>query len=491
MNKDRNGNKDNMHQHHQHAHPDTDYGGRHDPLKTEHHKEHVEFLEDRFGINIHKSDEAEKRYEAGDGPYFRPVDTLFKSDKDEKSIEESLDRSYELTKEKLGKRVSGITRRDFLKVVGTASVVGAGMALAGTACLQYTPWYGALDTYKQINYTGPSTSATSKVAVVKGTSIESMVRAAVQSAGGLGLIKQGELVLIKPNCVWFSDAQSIPGGDTNAPVTTNPEVLRAVIRMVKEKTAASNIYVADHSAIFLSTMFVMQQQGIYDVCIEEGVNPLPMEDLDHINFTSDKFEYLEEPFVIAKAVLQMDHMINLPVLKNHNMPLIRDMAQYTCCIKAFVGIMAPSNRLFTERLFHLYNLPNKVAELDLCRPWRMENGVNPGITMNVVDATRIMVSGGPHNSIFLEEMMVEQPNMIIASSDRVACDSVAVALLKRYGGLRGVNKDYMQIPVWGQRQIVHAAHLGLGVNDPDRITIDFQGLDAEEQASLYSLWSET
>jgi len=64
-------------------------------------------------------------------------------------------------------------------------------------------------------------------------------------------------------------------------------------------------------------------------------------------------------------------------------------------------------------------------------------------------------------------MMAEQPDMIIASSDRVACDSVAVALLKRYGGLRGVNKDYMQIPVWGQRQIVHAGHLGLGINDPE------------------------
>jgi uncharacterized protein (DUF362 family) len=216
-----------------------------------------------------------------------------------------------------------------------------------------------------------------------------------------------------------------------------------------------------------------------------------MEDMEHINFTSDKFEYLHEPFVIAKQVLQFDHMINVPVLKNHNMPLIRDMAQYTCCIKAFVGIMAPSNRLFTDRLFHLYDLPNKVAELDLCRPWRMENGKNPGITMNVVDATTIMVSGGPHDSIFLEEMIVEHPNMIIASPDRVACDSVAVAVLKRYGGLRGITKDYMQIPVWGQRQIQHAGHLGLGINDPNRITIDFQGMSAEEQSSIHSIWSAT
>jgi len=489
LKKDRDGKKDNLHQH---AHPEANHSERHDPLKTEHHKEHVEFLKDRYGVNIYKSNEAEKRYEAGDGPYFRPVDTLFKSGKDEKRIEESLDRSYELTKEKLGKRASGMTRRDFMKVIGAASVVGAGMAVAGSACLQYTPWYGHLDTYKQVNYDGPGPTDTSKVAVVKGSSIEAMVRAAIESAGGLGLIKQGEYVLIKPNCVWFSDVQTVPGSaDPVAPVTTDPEVLRAVIRTVKERTAASNIYVGDHSAIFLSTMFVMQQQGIYDVCIQEGVNPLPMEDLPHINFTSDKFEYLNEPFVIAKQVLQIDHMINVPVLKNHNMPLIRDMAQYTCCIKAFVGIMAPSNRMFTDRLFHLYDLPNKVAELDLCRPWRMENGKNPGITMNVVDATRIMVSGGPHNSIFLEEMIVERPNMIIASSDRVACDSVAVAVLKRYGGLRGINKDYMQIPVWGQRQIVHAGHLGLGINDPNRITIDFQGLSADEQNSLYSIWSAT
>jgi len=101
LKKNQNSKKDKLHQH---AHLEANHSGRRDPLKTEHHKEHVEFLKDRLGINIHKSDEAERRYEAGDGPYFRPVDGLFRSGKDEKRIEDSLDRSYELTKERLGKR---------------------------------------------------------------------------------------------------------------------------------------------------------------------------------------------------------------------------------------------------------------------------------------------------------------------------------------------------------------------------------------------------
>jgi len=473
-------------------HARTHHGGQYDKLITENHKEHVEFLKDRTGISI-PDDDSQKAHAGGDHPHFPPIDTLFKSDKDEKRIEEGLDRSFELAKENPGNDRSGMTRRNFLKIAGLATA-GAGLAIASTSCLTYRPVIWPPNTYKQRNYDGPGPTETAKVAVVKGSandsaSIEARVRAAIAAAGGLGLIKQGEYVLIKPNTVWFSNDQLVPDpADPVAPVVTNPEVIRAVIRAVKERTSSSCIYVGDHSAIFQPTLFVMQQQGILDVCNQEGVNSLPMEYSWHVWFKSDKFQYLREPFHIPDPVLRVDHMINVPVLKNHEMPIVNDSAQYTCCLKAFVGIMSPDDRMLNDNWFHLYNLPEKVAELNLCRPWRMENGTSPGITMNVVDATDIMVAGGP--SLFYMEMMAEHPNMILASTDRVACDTVAVALLRYYGQLRGLNKDYILRPVWEQRQIRHAALLGLGIADRNRTEIEFQGLDATEQSGILSLWNE-
>jgi len=85
--------------------------------------------------------------------------------------------------------------------------------------------------------------------------------------------------------------------------------------------------------------------------------------------------------------------------KNHNITYSLDQAQYTCCLKSFVGVLTAPSRTFGENSFHGENLPEHVAEINLCRPYLMKNG-RPGVTLNIVDATRIIVDGGPHNSIF-------------------------------------------------------------------------------------------
>lgn len=466
-----------------------------DPLKTENHKDYVEFLKHLFGRNIYKDKRMEKRHETGDGPYFPPVDILFKSPKADQKQEEKYARSFELTRQHLGKRAAGMTRRNFLRVLGLTSM--APLAAVGTSCedvdYHFVPEmaYDLLPTYRQRSVAVPGSTETAKVALVRQNSIEEMVRTAVESAGGLDEIKRGDTVLIKPNCVWYSGEQSVEGTEEDtAQVTTNPEVLRAVIRVIKERTNAKNIYVSDHSALFISTLFVMQQQGIYDVCMEEGVSPVAMEDWPHINFFSDQFQLLKESFTIARPLLEVDHMISVPVLKNHNMPNIRDMAQYTCSIKAFVGLMAPANRMFNDRRFHQYDLPRNVAELNLCRPWRMPNG-KPGVTMTIADATRILVSGGPHNSVFNEEMISDTPHVIIASKDRIACDSAAVSFLKHRGVSRGIEKDYIHTPVWAQPQLVHAGELGLGVNDPSRIELEFKGMGPQEENAILGYFNES
>jgi len=46
------------------------HGGEYDKMKTENHKEHVEFLKDRTGLTIPDEDDLQKRHAGGDHPHF-------------------------------------------------------------------------------------------------------------------------------------------------------------------------------------------------------------------------------------------------------------------------------------------------------------------------------------------------------------------------------------------------------------------------------------
>jgi uncharacterized protein (DUF362 family) len=65
-----------------------------------------------------------------------------------------------------------------------------------------------------------------------------------------------------------------------------------------------------------------------------------------------------------------------------------------------------------------------------------------------------------------------QPGLIMASKDRVACDSVAVAVLKRFAAEQKVDRTYVHKSVFDQAQIYYAAELGIGQADPRMITIE-------------------
>lgn len=146
----------------------------------------------------------------------------------------------------VGRSCLGMTRRTLIK--------GFGATLAAIAAPRY-----AFATDKR-----------SRVAVVRKKDIGEMTLKAIHLAGGLDEIQEGETVVIKPNLVTSSDV-------LGNRVTTHPEVLRAVIWAVKERTAAENIAVGERSAFFLSTLDVAEATGILQVCVDEGVDFLPLE----------------------------------------------------------------------------------------------------------------------------------------------------------------------------------------------------------------------
>jgi uncharacterized protein (DUF362 family) len=261
--------------------------------------------------------------------------------------------------------------------------------------------------------------------------------------------------MIKPNAT---------GPDKD--ITTNPEVVRAVIRLVKER--GCHAMVGDRPALL--DMKTIKVCGFERLCQEEGAELYPWVNDAYVRFTPRQ-RYWTNGFRMPKILTEVDHWINVPVLRNHQ---VTD-AEFTCCLKSFVGVCHPSDRFQSgSNALHQHNIGEKIAELNLCsRP-----------AMNIVDATRIMVHGGP-DGMFAKPGYV-QAGLILASRDRVACDSLALAVLKFFGSEQKVRLPYVEKSVWDQVQIYRAAELGIGQANSNMITIE--GIKVPELSSIKNNW---
>lgn len=312
---------------------------------------------------------------------------------------------------------------------------------------------------------GPSTIKPSgaTVGITRNADTTAAVAAAIEAAGGLNEIKRGQKVFIKPNI-----SISSPGGFTSLPV------MRGVVSAVATRTDPKNITIAECTSMGSSTLQAASGAGYLDLVAELGVNFLAFEDQNYKMFKDPKWTYLKTPKSVPVSVHPdskvFDHFILVPVLKNHAMvnAWIPDCdVDFTCCMKLFIGILPYSGaggRSDSADDPHNAKLGENVAEL---------NCIIPKVTMCVVDATTIGIVGGPTPTQFAE------PGLIIASKDRVACDSVAFATLKNYG--KNTGQTYAKRPVWQQSQIKHGGELGLGIADPKKITIENINVDNFEE----------
>jgi len=355
-------------------------------------------------------------------------------------------------------------RRDFLKV---SALIAAGLIIP-IGCSKPKPAESVpIDDVVRLEVP-PVPRGTATVGIVRKSDIGEMVDTAITLAGGLDEIRSGDRVVIKPNLT--------TGQISDIRVTTHPEVLRAVIRAVKARTDAVNITVAEASSFAdPSTLEVARKVGVYDVVLSEGVNWLAFEEDEYVEANCHDFRNLNFMLKIPKSLgdARFQHFINVPMLKNHE-AVKKGNADYTCCIKNHVGILERGKRLRGGgNGIHLSDLGEKVAELNL---------IVPVHTMNVVDALTVILSGGPASS----RMTAVDPGLILASKDRVACDSVSLAVLRHYASQQGIDRPYVEKSVWQQAQIVRAQQLNLG-RSKGNIKIASEGVD--EIDAILARWN--
>ena len=221
------------------------------------------------------------------------------------------------------------------------------------------------------------------------------VKRLLEPLGGMAtFVKPGQKVLLKPNL--------LSGKPPELAVTTHPEIVRAVIKLVQQ--AGGIVSVGDSPGIGKPEA-VARKSGIMQVIKETGVQFAPFEDSVKLRPRGGTFHELE----VARDILEADVIINLPKLKTHQ------MMGMTCAVKnmfgAVVGLRKPRLHLQagTDKAFFALML------LELCEQ------LNPALT--IVDAVVGMEGEGPGSGDPVEI------GALLAGNNPQAVDTAAAELI--------------------------------------------------------------
>jgi uncharacterized protein (DUF362 family) len=183
-----------------------------------------------------------------------------------------------------------------------------------------------------------------EVVILYGNQVERMVQQLIEKTDAIDRLRPDDTVMIKPNLVvsrenWIG-------------IDTDPRVIEALVKSLKDR-GIHRINIGDGSGMGYSATKAFEYCGYRDLSIRYGLN---LVDLERDEFIK-KPVGMEGPFKeleIARAVLECDFFINVPVMKAHNETLI------TCSLKNLKGTMPRS----MKTKFHSVNLHKAIAQLN-------------------------------------------------------------------------------------------------------------------------------
>ncbi|WP_424355873.1 DUF362 domain-containing protein [Methanobacterium sp. MBAC-LM] len=250
----------------------------------------------------------------------------------------------------------------------------------------------------------------------------------------------GDKVALKSN---FNSADPFPA-------STHIDTLYAIIKKLNESNVV-DLTLAERSGMG-NTRNVLEKMGVFELSDKLGFEVVVLDEEDRDKWVKVEKEgtHWVKGFYISKLFLESDKVVQTCCLKTH-----RFGGHFTLSLKNSVGIVA-------KRLPN--GLYNYMAELHVSPYQRLmiaEINKHYHVDLIVMDAINAFITKGP------EQGEVVEPNLILASADRVAMDAVGVAILRNYGVKTGISKD----PIFELDQIQRAAELGIGVKSAQEIEL--------------------
>jgi uncharacterized protein (DUF362 family) len=254
-------------------------------------------------------------------------------------------------------------------------------------------------------------------------------------------------VLIKPN---FNTADYYPG-------STHNETLVSLVEEVWN-LGAKSVTVGERS--YPPTKEVMEEMGVIPLLQEREVRILDFDNLpdkDWVRF-NPKDTHWKDGFRVARPVLEAECLISTCCLKTHQYGGV-----FTMSLKLHVGVV-PTTRHGYDYMRELHSSPHQrkmIAEINAA--------FKPDLI--VLDGIEAFVDGGPMTG------KRAKGRVFLASTDRVAVDAVALAVLK----LLGSNEQIMKRKIFDQEQIARAVQLGIGAASPSEIDL----VSGDEKSKAY------
>ena len=287
-----------------------------------------------------------------------------------------------------------VDRRLVLRRLAQAALVVGGAGIAGIVGVRSSGrWRGGPGPVSIPDHRVPADDRFPPLAIARGPEPEWLVRAAIDRVGGIErFVRPGETVLLKPNMSWD---RTVEQG-----ANTHPLVVAEVVRLCRE-ARAGRILVVDvpvHDANRSA-----ERSGIRAAALAAGAEVvLPPQ----AGFTEAALHgSVLERWEIFSPLFEADKVINLPVVKDHA------LTSFTCGLKNFYGLLGGTRARLHQ------NVHESIADIAAA--------IRP--TLTVVDATRVMVRGGPTGGR-LEDVVAM--NAVAAGTDPVALDAWGATLLK-------------------------------------------------------------
>ena len=309
---------------------------------------------------------------------------------------------------------TGLTRRELL-ARGSGALVAAGVAAAG-GYLLYDPKGDAglrrpsnaklrlKNYFAEIDF--PDSSPRISVATSREGergAIERMVRAAVggldPSAGMKRFVSKGDVVLVKPN-VGFDRPPHLGA-------TTDPEVLRWVIRLCNE-AGARKVVVADNPIEAPDACFARSK--IRQIAQAEGAKVIlpsqvhfEMVEIRDRPPDPHQAEALGRWPVFYRPLAEATKVIGVAPIKDHN------LCSASMNLKNWYGLLGGRRNQFHQAIHNI------VSDL----------GMMMSPTLVIADATRVMMRNGPTGGRITDVKAGGELGRpaVIASVDPVACDA--------------------------------------------------------------------
>lgn len=235
-----------------------------------------------------------------------------------------------------------------------------------------------------------------------------------------------------------------------APAATDTQLLEALVQEL-QTAGSQGITIGDRSGM-ANTRQAMEQKQVFQLADRYGLETIVFDEMD-----ADQWQYIsaegthwQKGFAFARPILDAGAIVNTCCLKTH-----RFGGHFTLSLKNSVGMVAkyvPGDSF--NYMQDLHSSPHQrimIAEIN--------QAYKPALIL--LDGVEAFVNGGPASG---KKVKAE---VMLAGTDRVAVDAVAIAILRSLGTTDAVSEG----SIWQLEQIQRAVELGLGASSAEQIEL--------------------